>query len=210
METIDIEAFERAAVRSEPCDFIVVPGFIKTEALEAINRDYPKIDAPGNFAPEQLEYGPSFQTLLDELNSPQLKQRYNEKFGLDLSPYPLQMTIRKYSEASDGNVHNDSKSKIITSLIYFNEEWPHEGGKLRLLRSSWNIDNYVAEVEPVRGTLIAFRRNERSFHGFKKMEGERRSLQMYWVKPKRASGGDDKHVGIKKWVKRIMKHRPRW
>jgi len=210
VEIIDIEAFERAAVRSEPCDFIVVPGFIKSEALEAVNRDYPKIDGPGNFDPDQLVYGSAFQRLLEELNSPALKKRYSEKFDLDLTPYPLQMTIRKYSDLTDGNVHNDSKSKIITTLIYFNEEWPHEGGKLRLLHSSWNIDNYAAEVEPVRGTLIAFRRNECSFHGFRKMEGERRSLQMYWVKPKRASAGGNQGVGIKKLVKRIMKHRPRW
>jgi len=210
VDIFDLEAFDRAPLQRDPCDFIVVPGFVKAEALDAINRDYPDITTPGNFAPETLGYGPAFGAMIDALNSPELKQRYSEKFGLDLDDYLLQMTVRKYSELSDGNIHNDSKLKIITSLIYFNEEWPHQGGRLRLLNSSWNIEDYAAEVTPERGTLIAFRRNERSFHGFKKMEGERRSLQMYWVKRKRASSAGQKRVGIKKMIKRVLKLRPRW
>ena len=209
MKTIDLEAFERSVLKRDPCDYIMVPGFIKADALQAINRDYPEIGTPGNFPPDQLEYGPAFRTLLDELNSEILRQRYCEKFGLDLSGYPLQITVRKFSAATDGNVHNDSRNKIITTLIYFNREWHHEGGKLRLLHSSWNIENYAEEIEPVGGTLVAFRRNERSFHGFKAMEGERRSLQMYWVKPERLAPGARKPVGIKKVIKRMLKRRPR-
>ena len=103
----------------------------------------------------------------------------------------------------------DSKGKIITTLIYFNPQWEHEGGRLRLLRSSWNIEDYAAEVVPEKGTLIAFRRSENSFHGFKRVEAERRSLQMYWVKPKRAAKDGTKQLGIKKRLKRLLKLRPR-
>ena len=209
MSLLDLEAFERAPLQHDPCDFIVVPGFVRPEMLGAVNRDYPEIDTPSNFKPEDISYGPMFASFLEELNGPELKQKYSEKFGLDLSTYPLQMTIRKYCELSDGNVHNDSKGKIITTLIYFNDEWHHDGGRLRLLRSSWDIEDYSAEVVPEKGTLIAFRRSDRSFHGFKKMEGERRSLQMYWVKPKRAKKDDKEHIGFKKRLKRLFKHRPR-
>ncbi len=209
METLDLDAFERSPLKTEPFRYIVVPGFIKAEALREINRDYPKITAAGNFPPQQLEYGPAFQTLLDELNSEELKRRYAEKFGVDLTPYPLQMTVRKYSEPSDGNVHNDSKHKILTSLIYFNETWPHAGGKLRLLYSAWNIERYAEEIEPVGGILLAFQRNNRSFHGYKRMEGERRSLQMYWVSPKRRSPAQRKRARIAKILAHVVKLRPR-
>jgi Rps23 Pro-64 3,4-dihydroxylase Tpa1-like proline 4-hydroxylase len=206
----DLEAFERAELQHDPCDFVVVPEFVRPGMLAAINRDYPEIDAPGNFRPEELTYGPAFAAMLDELNSPLLKQKFAEKFGMDLDPYPLQITVRKYSELSDGNVHNDSKGKKLTTLIYFNDEWQHEAGRLRLLRSSWDIENYTAEVEPAHGTLISFRRSEKSFHGFKKIEGERRSLQMYWVKPKRQHKDDALPIGLKRQVKRLLKLRPRW
>jgi SM-20-related protein len=111
------------------------------------------------------------------------------KFGLDLSPYLLDMTIRKFSEASDGNVHNDSKSKIVTSLIYFNPKWEHSGGRLRMVRNPDDIHDYGGEVVPEAGTLVSFRRSETAYHGFESMEGERRSLQMYWVTPKRFKKG---------------------
>jgi Rps23 Pro-64 3,4-dihydroxylase Tpa1-like proline 4-hydroxylase len=187
-----------------------VPNFVRPEMLDAVNADFPDIREPGNFDPEELSYGPVFAQLLEELNSAELRQRFSAKFGLDLDPFPLQATVRKYSELSDGNVHNDSKGKIVTTLIYFNDKWEHAGGRLRLLRSSWDINDYTAEVVPEKGTLISFRRSEKSFHGFEKMEGERRSLQMYWVKPKRAAKGNEKVVGLKKGLKRLLKHRPRF
>src|SRR5262249_47949837 len=98
---------------------------------------------------------------------------------------PTQMTVRRHMASWDGNIHNDSRSKKITVLIYFNDEWNQKGGQLRLTRSADNMDDYYLEIPPVRGTLFAFRRNERSFHGFPPGEGERRSIQMYWVDPKR-------------------------
>ena len=74
------------------------------------------------------------------------------------------------------------------------ETWPSPNGRLRLLRDPGDIDSHVAEVEPSRGTLIAFRRSQNSYHGFLPYEGERRSLQMYWVTPKRGGRGGPKHT----------------
>lgn len=208
MQTLDLEAFERAPLRHDPCDYLVVPNFVKPDVLPLVNRDYPTINKPGNFETAELAFGPAFDRLLAELHSPELKQAFATKFGLDLSPYPLQLTVRKFSEAADGNVHNDSKTKIITALIYFNEQWPHAGGRLRLMKSPRSLDDFAVEVEPTGGTLLAFRRSETSYHGFKPVEGERRSLQMYWVKPKRQKR-NEKKIGLKTMIKRVLKVRSR-
>ena len=173
-----------------------------------MNRDYPDIAVPGNFELDEVNYGGAFAAMLDELASPALRQAFAGKFGIDLSNHPMQTTVRKFSEASDGNVHNDSKMKIITVLIYFNETWPHQGGRLRLVRRPDDIDDYAAEVVPEAGTLLAFRRNEKSYHGFQPCEAERRSLQMYWVSPKRAARGE-KELTLKRRIKRWLKVRPR-
>lgn len=93
--------------------------------------------------------------------------------------------MRQFSEPSDGHIHTDYWSKIITLLVYFNPEWTQEGGRLRMLRCSNNIDDYTAEVAPLGGTVLAFRRSERSWHGYKRFDGERRMIQMSWVKPNR-------------------------
>jgi SM-20-related protein len=208
MPMLDLDAFDRTPLKHDPCDFLVVPRFVKPEALAAINRDYQAIAEPGNFEPEQFTYGPAFTELLAALRDPELKRRFGAKFGLDLSEFPLQLTVRKFSEATDGNVHNDSKSKIVTVLIYFNEVWPHAGGRLRLMRSPKSLDDYQAEVEPSGGTMLAFHRSETSYHGFYPVEAERRSLQMYWVKPKREQR-TGKVIGLKRLFKRWRKERAR-
>jgi hypothetical protein len=208
MPMLDLDALDRTPLNRDPCDFVVVPQFVRSEALAAINRDYPEIPRAGNFEPELFPFGPAFAELLQELRSAETRQHFAAKFGLDISDYPLQLTVRKYCEASDGNVHNDSKTKIITVLIYFNETWPHAAGRLRLMRSPKSLDDYQAEVEPSRGTMLAFRRSETSYHGFYPIEAERRSLQMYWVKPKR----QNRHLktpGLKTLFKRWRKLRSR-
>jgi hypothetical protein len=208
---LDLDAFARMPLCREPCQFVVVPGFVRPDALAAINRDYPAIARPGNFPPEQLAFGPAFAALLDELQSPAVREAFAAKYGIELAGYPLQITVRKYSEAADGNVHNDSKMKIVTTLIYFNSAWTEAGGQLRLMRSPRDLERYAVEVPPVAGNLLSFRRSEHSYHGFLPYVGERRSLQMYWVKPKRNISAEsvDKRMSLKKRLKRYLKERRR-
>ncbi|MGH0035340.1 MAG: 2OG-Fe(II) oxygenase [Myxococcota bacterium] len=208
MKLLDLDALDAAPLQHDPCDFVVVPRFVRADALAAVNADYPAIEEPGNFEPSGLRFGPTFETLLAELHDPVLREHFGAKFGLDLSPYPLDMTVRRYSHISDGNVHNDSKGKIVTSLIYFNPTWDHEGGRLRLVRNPDDIEDYAAEVVPEAGTLISFRRSEHSYHGFLPVEAERRSLQMYWVKPKRYEK-EEKKMTLKRRWKRWRKERAR-
>ena len=130
----DLEAFVATPLQTDPYDFIVVPGFLKADALKAVNRDYPQIEQAGNFPVEDLSYGPAFEAMIAQLTGPTIRKAFAEKFGIDLSSYPTMMTLRKYSEPSDGNIHTDSRGKIITILIYFNTEWTEAGGRLRVLR----------------------------------------------------------------------------
>jgi hypothetical protein len=202
MSLLDFEAFERTPLQHDPCDFVIVPRFVRPEALAAVNRDFPAIDEPGNFAPESVSCGPAFELLRKELESPELRALFAAKFGMQLEPLRLEMTFRRFSEVSDGHVHNDSRAKLLTALIYFNESWPRAEGRLRLLRGKRDVNDYAAEIEPVAGNLIAFRRSETSYHGFVPYVGERRSLQMYWAKPKERKRGDKR---TREWVRRLKR-----
>lgn len=181
----DFAALDSSALEREPFGFVIVPNFLTAGALAAANRDFPSIKGPANFPPEQVRYGPGFGQLLDALDSDEFSERLGAKFGMELIGQPTTITVRKFCEASDGNIHTDHRSKILTALIYFNTEWDHEGGKLRMLRSKKDIEDYAAEVPPVGGTLLAFRRTDHSFHGHKQFVGERRMLQMNWLKQSR-------------------------
>jgi hypothetical protein len=184
-ELFDYEAFERAPLERDPFDHLIVPHFIRPGALEALNADYPAIERPGNFAPERLSYGPAFAAFLDALQGPELAARFSVKFGVELGDCQPTIAIRRYSEATDGNIHTDHKSKVVTVLFYLNPDWPHEGGRLRLLRSATDIEDYAAESVPEAGAMLAFRRTDHSWHGHKPFVGERRILQLSYTR-----GGD--------------------
>jgi SM-20-related protein len=206
MSMLDFERFDAVPLQSDPCPYLVVRGFVKPDAMAKINADYPAIAEPGNFPLERLVYGPAFAAFVDELTGARMKRHFATKFAMDLDPYPTQMTVRRLALGDDGHIHNDSITKKITILIYLNLAWDQEGGRLRILRSEGDLNDYAVEVEPSGGTLLAFRRNERSFHGFKPCEGERRTIQMYWVDPKRtARGTKNKRGPVAKFLKRTLR-----
>ena len=91
------------------------------------------------------------------------------------------LTVRGRSDGKDGRIHTDSASKIITLLLYMNPVWDCPEGRLRLLRGPEDLEDHVAEVAPLAGTMLAFRCTKRSFHGHRAHIGERRSLQLNWV-----------------------------
>jgi Rps23 Pro-64 3,4-dihydroxylase Tpa1-like proline 4-hydroxylase len=43
----------------------------------------------------------------------------------------------------DGQIHTDTASKIIAVLVYMNEGWDPEGGRLRLLRGKNDLGDEV-------------------------------------------------------------------
>src|SRR5262245_1089773 len=176
-----LEAFRTTPLVREPFQHLVVPGFIGPAALAAINADYPKISSSGSFPVDQVTFGPAFQTLLDELESDEFRDAFEEKFALDLSGRPTVTTVRGRCGAGDGQIHTDSKSKIITVLIYMNETWDQAGGRLRLLRSAHDLNDIILEVPPVSGTLLAFKRSDNSWHGHEPFAGERRVIQFNWL-----------------------------
>jgi SM-20-related protein len=179
----DMAAFEATALVRDPFAFLIVPKFIRAPALAALNRDFPVIDGPGNVSPEGLRYGPAFAALLDELHGEALALRLAAKFGIDLTGAETTIAVRRHCEATDGNIHTDHRAKLITLLLYFNQEWPHEGGRLRMLRSASDLEDYAAESVPAGGNLLVFRRSDNSFHGHKPFVGERRILQLSYARP---------------------------
>jgi hypothetical protein len=172
--------------------------------LAAVNRDYPAITEPGNFGLEKLKYGPAFSALLEELAGPALKARVAEKFGVYLKDYPQRITVRRFSEPTDGHIHADHRTKIVTMLIYLNESWDTEEGQLRLLRSADDLDDYVVEITPLGGTMIAFRRSDKSFHGFRPFVGERRVIQLAWVHESTIARYEKQFSRLSKPLRRLL------
>jgi hypothetical protein len=178
---LDLDRLRAAPLNRDPFDFIVVDEFLRADALSSVIADFPEIRRHGSFPVESLDYGPGFALLVAALTGSAIREAIEEKFGIDLSGRPTLLTLRGKSDEKDGRIHTDSKTKIITLLLYMNPVWDRAGGRLRLLRGPADLEDYAEEVAPIAGNMVAFRRSERSFHGHRPHVGERRSLQLNWV-----------------------------
>jgi hypothetical protein len=201
---LDLSALSATPLERDPFDFLVVPDFVASESLAAINADYPDITEPGNFKLENLDYGPAFTALMAELSGPALKDQVGAKFGVNLTGCPQTVTVRRFSEQTDGHIHVDHRTKIITMLVYLNEDWDTADGQLRFLRSATDLEDYAAEVAPLGGTMLAFRRSDKSFHGHKPFVGERRMIQLAWVREGALARCEKRFNRLSKPVRRLL------
>lgn len=178
---IDLKLFESTPLTREPFEFLVVPGFVPTQACDAVNRDYPKLSKSGSFPLSEVSFGPAFKELVEALNGDAMRKVVEDKFRIDLSGRPSMITVRGRCSEKDGKIHTDSRTKIMTLLLYMNPAWEHSGGQLCLLRTENDLEDLIVEVPPLEGTLLAFKRADNSWHGHKPFAGERRVVQFNWV-----------------------------
>jgi hypothetical protein len=181
MNFLDLDLVRAARLETDPFPFIVVPGFLRAEARATLSGDFPRIDKAGSFPTTSLDIGPTFAAFLAELEGPAFRGAIAAKLAIDLTGRPTMVTVRGQAGPRDGTIHSDSKTKLVTVLIYMNEQWEASGGRLRLLRSPDNLDDMVAEVPPDAGTLLAFPVTPHSWHGHAPASGPRRVIQLNWV-----------------------------
>jgi SM-20-related protein len=202
VKMLNLEKLAAAEFHREPYEYLLVDDFLRDEYKTAIITDFPEIERHGSFPLSTLKYGPAFDQLASELFSRQFAEVVGRKFSLDLAQYPTMLTVRGWCDASDGQIHTDSTSKVITVLLYLNPQWSSEGGRLRLLRSK-KLDDYVAEVAPTMGSVIIFKRSERSWHGHQPFEGKRMSLQFNWVNSSRYMRRERFRHKVSSFLKRL-------
>ena len=198
---LDLKAVSDARINSDPFPFFVVENVIAPESVDSVHRAFPEISAGGSFALTEVNPGRAFNNLLEELNQPEFREIISSKLGLDLRDRPMVITLRGQSRAKDGRIHTDSKSKMATILIYFNEQWESETGRLRILRSE-NMEDFVSEVAPNVGTMIAFKVTDNCWHGYPAFEGLRQSIQINFVEDDRAA---NKHGKRHEWTAKLKK-----
>lgn len=181
MSILRLDALRQAHVTTDPFRFVVVPNFVDAAAAAAIRDAFPRIGAPGLFPVEATEFGPAFGALLAEMRGPALAAAFSTLFDIDVRERPMMVTVRGRCQERDGRIHTDSEAKLVTALLYFNDGWEARGGRLRLLRGPDDLNDMIAEVPPGLGTLVAFRRSDRSFHGHEPFVGVRRYVMLNYM-----------------------------
>lgn len=188
MSHLKLDALSATKVETEPYQYLMLPGFIDAASIARINATYPNIEKGGSYPIESLDSTMAIKEVIAELDGAAFEKLIEEKFDVALAGRPKMYSLRGYTRAKDGSIHTDSRDKIITVLLYLNETWQQPGGRLRILRSGTNVDDFVAEVPPDNGTLLVFKRSDTSWHGHHPFEGPRRSLQMNWMTSEGSKG----------------------
>lgn len=149
-------------------------------ALKALE-DFPLISRPGALEVESSLYGANFGRLLEELRGEQFRAILADKFSLDLEGRSSSINVRGLTRWTDGNIHTDRPSKLLTVLLYFNQSGQADGTGLRILNGARNLNDFVEEIPPLLGSMVAFRVTPNCWHGHKPHEGVRRSLQLNYL-----------------------------
>ena len=179
---LNFELIKKAEINSEFYPFFSVQDvFLNKEDHNRITKDFPSINKGGSFPSDSVSYGKSIQSLIDSLEGDQMRAILENKFQVDLKDKPVVSTFRGYSRMKDGKIHSDSKTKIITVLLYLNENWDESIGLLRMLKEKDNIDNYITEIPASMGSMVAFKVTNNCWHGFIPFEGKRCSIQLNYL-----------------------------
>lgn len=183
LSVLNLDAVRQAPLSREPYDFFLGTGILRQDAIEELKRDFPDIKKPGYLTVDEVQLKGRFKTLIDELESDEFSRELSQKFGQDLTSYPRLTTIMKRSQPKYGAIHTDGPSKVMTLLVYMNDEWQADGsGRLRVLYNDKDFEPYATEVPPTMGTVFAFLRSDHSWHGHQPFSGERKVVQVAWVK----------------------------
>ena len=206
---LDPRRLDRAdtLVRDQPFPFLIARGQLPAAAAAELARDFPRYPNAGFFPHEARDCGPSVNRLVDDLTAPAFANAIGARLGIpDLGDKPHLVTICRSLNKRHGTIHTDSRSKVVTALVYLNESWPDiSEGCFRFLNRIDDIDDLVVpEVRPLYGHLVAFRRADNSFHGHLPHEGERRVIQVAWLTSEEEKLRKTQRGKLSRWFKKLF------
>ena len=178
---LDADALRKATLVPEPFPYLVIDNIIRPEVLSEVVGSFPVIRKRGSFPPHAVACSGLFATLMQEMQSDELRDLIGERLGMDLANRPPMITVRGRTSEKDGEIHTDSTSKLVTVLLYLNPGWASPVGRLRLLYNNRDLVPYAAEISPEAGRGLIFKVTPNCWHGHEPFVGERRTIQLNYV-----------------------------
>lgn len=185
-ETLDLQAIRSASLRTDPYRWgLVGPLFAPASAARLATR-FPDHDAEqrsGDDGRRQWRYrvrslvamgasaptrpaslDPLWRSLGDVLASAAYREAISALTGVDLTDHALEANAFAYPVGSFQDPHPDLPEKVVTHVMWFNQNWRAEhGGCLRILRSK-DPDDVAEELLPLLGWSAVFVRSDDSWH----------------------------------------------
>ena len=178
---LDLQRIRNAPVRTEPYPYFMVEGAIAAAEAPQVAADFPVIGRPGAINVDETDFGPAFAALLDELRGEEFRRLIADKLDIDLDCRDIVVNVRGQMRLTDGNIHTDTPSKLVTVLVYFNEPGETDKTSLRILRNGHDLDDFVEEMPPRLGNMVVFKVTPDCWHGHHAVPGKRLSLQLNYL-----------------------------
>lgn len=192
-------------VRMKPYPYAVIKNTIELAELDKLLADFPDIDLPGSIPLTAVEGGEAYNRLIEDLQSERFSEIIAEKFSVPVVEQPRLITLRGQMREKDGRIHTDSKTKLITVLLYLNKGWQDPNGRLRILNNGTDLENYVEEISPEAGTMVIFKVTDNCWHGHTATVGKRLSLQLNYLTGAAAKGKHQFFHGLSAKLKKLFK-----
>jgi hypothetical protein len=113
-------------------------------------------------------YGPDlaqpWRALLRQVTTTGYRTALEELTGLDLSAGIVRAAFWRYGPECWLSPHPDDESKIVSHVMYFNADWPIDGGGRLLINRSNDMTDVQTCVVPVAGTSVVIVRTDASWH----------------------------------------------
>lgn len=190
MNRLHIAALRSATVKTDPFPYFYLERSINPEHVQALIDDFPALHRGGSFNIDDIDTSEAFRRFVELFDSGEIRAVIAEKLAVDIMDRPMMATLRGYSRAKDGRIHTDSKTKLVTILIYLNQRWEAETGRLRILRCGNDMEDFAEELLPGPGAMVAFKVTENCWHGYPAFEGRRQSIQINYLT---GEGAKSKH-----------------
>ena len=202
LDYINTDALDTAIINKDPFPHTVIKNLINADKLAAVCDAFPELSDGGVFNCNDTNTQDALASFINELHDEQMREWFSEKFDVNLKDKPIMATLRGLSRAKDGRIHTDNTDKIITVLVYLNQDWDHDTGNLRVLRSN-NIEDYADEVKPEAGSCLIFKVTDNCWHGYKPFIGKRRQIMFNFLVSDNALKKHKSSHGLSAFMKKI-------
>ena len=196
-----------------PFAYLIATGTVDEGARIALRDGFPVSKQAGFIPHESADCGDELNRLIAEISAPAFAESLGDRLGVSgMSKLPLLVTICTRLNKRHGTIHTDSRSKVASALLYLNDDWvPGSAGSLRLLSNDSDIESLLTpETPPLYGTMVAFHRTDKSFHGHLPFEGERRVIQFAWLTDRAALERKTRRGHMQRLFKRVFGPLDRW
>jgi len=97
---------------------------------------------------------------------------------------PVEVNVYKYAKNCFMDAHQDLNIKVLTQVIYFNDEWDEKNGGYLSILNSKNTQDIHEKVMPIVGNSVIIIRSENSWHSVEATtcEKSRRSVTITFYK----------------------------